>query len=400
MQIKQILLDYLKRVCLGMLAASPLLAQTALQSDVSRVLQSPEDVRRYLVQHPRDVALANFSVTADGTIETRDPVILHNADKPMPLASVLKIVLLAAYARAVAAGQLNPQEPVTMADWERYYLPGRDSDAHAKALTALGLAIDLYGFAVDQAATVPLDAMVGAMIQFSDNAAPDWLLVRLGNAVPETMQVAGMRGQEPLLSPLGMFLAWENHEVGALTEARLWRLLLQPQSRYVAEINRLRTAFQQPDWRAAEFEWRLAQENLGSTYYEKWLAQRTTKGTVRDYAMLLARVVTGNFLSPEISATMRRHLEWPLQEPALRNAFAAFGNKGGTLAGVVTDANFYIPRSGDFAGQSRVSVLFLQQMPLVQWQQLTETFAQQRFNAELAVNRIFAQQVARSFSRW
>ncbi len=79
------------------------------------------------------------------------------------------MVPLAAYARAVATGALDPQERIAVTDWERWYLPGTDGGAHDAARTRL------------PGDTVTLDQMVSAMIRESDNAAPDYLRDRLGD---------------------------------------------------------------------------------------------------------------------------------------------------------------------------------------------------------------------------
>src|SRR5689334_13364850 len=105
--------------------AAVLLAALALQP-----LNTPDDVLGYLVQHRKDAALVSFTVTPDGSPDPADPVILVNADQPMALASTIKIVVLAAYAREVAAGRLDPQAELPIGEWERFYLPGTDGGAH------------------------------------------------------------------------------------------------------------------------------------------------------------------------------------------------------------------------------------------------------------------------------
>ena len=84
------------------------------------------------------------------------------------------MVHLAAYARAVASGELDPAEPVPLSEWERWYLPNTDGGAHPKALQRLGV--------TEPDDTVTLEQMVTAMIQESDNAVPDYLRDRLGDA--------------------------------------------------------------------------------------------------------------------------------------------------------------------------------------------------------------------------
>jgi hypothetical protein len=360
---------------------------------------SPQELLQELSRSRRDVALVSYTVTPEGRIDPTDPAVFHNADQPMPLASTFKIVMLAAYAREVAAGRLDPDTPVSLGDWERFYLPLFDGGAHPAALADLGIATDEYGFARDPDRTVRLDQLVRAMIVFSDNAAPDWLLERLGPAaVKATIAAAGLRGQQMPLPVLGTFLSWENHESGPLTRARLRRLQrLRPQA-YAAEVYRLTAAFQDPDWRQAEFEWLLAGGSSDDLRLEAAAGESLfTKGTARDYARIMAGVVTGTFLSPEISEIMRRHLEWPLEIPEIRASFDAFGNKGGSLASVLTDAYFFIPKTGDFAGERRVSVLFLRGVPAGRYEQIAASMV--LFNVALALDEELAARAGRTLRR-
>ncbi|MDI9972136.1 serine hydrolase [Rhodococcus sp. IEGM 1307] len=116
--------------------------------------------------HPDDVAF----VVDDG----RGRTVEHRAGDTVPLASAIKVVHLATYARAVAPGELDPAEPVPLPEWKRWYLPNTDGGAHPKALQRLGV--------TEPDDTVTLEQMVTAMIQESDNAVPDYLRDRLGDA--------------------------------------------------------------------------------------------------------------------------------------------------------------------------------------------------------------------------
>jgi D-alanyl-D-alanine carboxypeptidase len=352
-------------------------------------LETPEQVLQYLDQQRRDVALASYSVRPDGTPDPADPMILFNPDQKMPLASTFKIVVLAAYAREVTAGRLNPDQGVSVGDWERYYLPGTDGGAHPAALGSLGIPADPYGFATDRAATATLDTLAHVMIQYSDNAATDYLMARVGrDNLRSIISQSGMTGQDVPLPILGTFLSWENHEDGVLTPARVRRIqkLAANPRRYAAQVDRLTAAFGKPRWRQAELEFQLATQDVFSYELEAAVANVFTGGTVRDYARVMAGVATSTFLSPEISALMGRHLEVHLPN---ENLFLSWGTKGGALAGVLTEANHYVPANGGFAGKPRVSVLFLRRIEPAPWEQLLTGSGITFFDARLAVDQAF-----------
>ena len=286
-------------------------------------VSSPEKMLDYIRHHPRDVAFVSYSVKADGSVDTRNPIVSLNANVPMPLASTQKIVLLAAYARERVFGRVSAGEQIPVSDWERNYLAGTDGGSHARALGALGIPSDEYGFARSPNLKVRMDQLVWAMIEFSDNAAPDWLFERIGpQTVLDTIAEGGMNDQEPFLSLVGLMLACGNHEIGPLTERRLRTLAHLPAEELAAEVQRWHDAFQDLSWRMAELQWLL---QGGSSAIDRPLFARAEdevmlKGTARDYAHVMSHVITGTFISPEVSRTMRSFLEWPMQFPNVRAA--------------------------------------------------------------------------------
>ena len=380
------------------LLVAALLAALALPAR-AQSLDTPEDVLDYLVQHRKDVALVSFSVGPDGPPDSADPVLSVNADQPMALASTIKIVVLAAYAREVAAGRLDPQAELPVREWERFYLPGTDGGAHAASLAALGIPTDSDGFATDPEAPVSWDRIAQAMIRSSDNAAADLLLSRLGDgAVRATLVEAGLSRHPQPLSILGLFLSWGNHDQGPLTSARVKKLKRMSPKAYAAEVRRLRDRYLDEGWREAELLWR-RQSAIGSYKLQAEAAQNLfPKGTVRDYARIMAQVLQGSFLSREVSDVMRWHLGWPMEIPGNAETFLNFADKGGALAGVLTEAMYFTPRRGDFGGTSHISVLFLRNVSAEAFGSLAQTFAHQLFLVELGLSRSFAEEAEERLS--
>ncbi|HET9226862.1 MAG TPA: serine hydrolase [Thermoanaerobaculia bacterium] len=377
------------------LRAAALLVTLALPASA----QSPQEVLDYLVEHRKDVALVSFSVAPDGSFDPADPIILVNPDQPTALASTIKIVVLAAYAREVAAGRLDPQSELPIREWERFYLPGTDGGAHAAALSALGIATDQDGFAIDPEASISWDRIAQAMIRSSDNAATDLLLGRIGDgAIRSTLSAAGLSKHPQPLPLLGVFLSWGNHDQGPLTRSRLKRLTKMSPKAYAAEVRRLQSRYLDESWREAELLWR---QRNGATYKTEAQAAQSLfpKGTARDYARILSGVLRGTFLSPEVSEVMRWHLGWPMEIPGNAETFLNFGDKGGALAGALTEAMYFTPKRGDFGGTPHVSVLFLRNLPAEVFASLTQTFAHQLFLVELGLSRTFAEEAEERLSR-
>jgi D-alanyl-D-alanine carboxypeptidase len=372
-----------------------IIALTAEES-YTNPLNTPDEVLTYLQTYPDSFGLMAYTVNPDGS-PVEESMVAHNADQPMTLASTIKIVVLGAYAREVAAGRVDPAQPIPLAEWERFYLPDTDGGAHPAALDDLQIP-HTNGFANDPAQTVTLDQVVGAMIRFSDNAATDVLLYRLGQeAIAATISEAGLTHQEPPVPLSGVFLMWQNHEE-ELTEAHLAELTTLPREQFAAQAWAMSDQLRGDDvWYQAERTWRTTERRVMSIRLQTQAVSLSPNGTARDYATLMGKVATNTFLSPEVSAVMRPHLEWPMQFEGNQAEFTALGSKGGSLARVLTGATYYIPKAGDFAGQPRVVVLFMNEIPFSAWLTLSGNFAQQGFERELAIYQPFAEQVRAAF---
>ncbi|OZC74379.1 serine hydrolase [Rhodococcoides fascians] len=254
-------------------------------------------------QAPESVSL----LVDDGSGRTVE----HRAEEQQPLASAVKVVHLGAYARAVAAGELDPDEQVPLLDWERWYVPGTDGGAHPAALERLGIASDGTS-ATDLAGTVRLDDIVSAMIQESDNAAPDYLRYRLGDDALTRAAAAG---------------GWENFQAPTLVTQTL--SLFDP-------------ALGDGDtWATAE-RWAFDQQfrvdvsaGLELPSYDQQVdgvQERSAQGSAAELAGFYRAIADGTF--GDGSDVALRQLE---HRPAPDGA-AGIGFKGGNLPGVLTQA--------------------------------------------------------------
>ncbi|EID73316.1 MULTISPECIES: serine hydrolase [Rhodococcus] len=250
----------------------------------------------YAGSHPDDIAF----VVDDG----RGRTVERRAGDTVPLASAIKVVHLAAYARAVASGELDPAEPVPLPEWERWYLPNTDGGAHPKALQRLGV--------TEPGSTVPLEQMVIAMIQESDNAVPDYLRDRLGDAALADAAAQG---------------GWDDLEVPPLLGSTI--ALLDPAMSRDAR------------WDAAQryahddaYREQVARMSPGDDFpaVTARVQESGVTGSAAGLASLHRAIASGDF-GPG-SDVARRTLEWQPAPPGLDG----LGFKGGNLPGVVTEA--------------------------------------------------------------
>lgn len=369
----------------------PVFVDIFAEPEYAAGLNTSDEMLAYLQAHADDVALVSYSVAEDGTAVEDGMQIWHNAETLMPLASTKKILILSAYAKAVADGEIDPETAVSLADWDHFHLPYTNGGSHLAALDNLNIPTDDAGYALDPTTTVTYDQMIYAMIYHSDNAAPDYFLNLLGiESITTIMEEAKLEPQ-PILPHAGMILTWQNSEQGQLTSDKLDQLTSLPREEYVTYTWETQQKFIDSPWGDSERQWWQSGKNVPNLHRLEMQAsnQLDSTGTAQTFAQIMASVVTNNFISPEVSTLMRHYLEWPMTFPTNQAEFLALGTKGGSLPGLLTEATFYIPAGGEFQDQPRVVVLFMRNMPFSAWLRLTQTFAQQEFQREVATNPEF-----------
>lgn len=323
-------------------AGMPAIAAAAAQ----RFLSAPETVALVAYQAGRE---------AEG--------VSYNADAPMPLASVTKIITLVAYVEAVAAGALNPLEPVALAELDRYYLPNFDLGAHRRAVNELrenGRALDT------DPPSVYLEDVPWMMIRHSSNAANDFLLARLGQArIEETALRLGMTNHSAPCSFLGQFLVMANHTRRAGNDLRALEAYVAaaPGSPpdYGNDVAALAEAFSSdPAFRQEEIGWRTDARRPSIETQRYFTEHLNARGAAREYAALAALIAGNGLSNPDSSFLARRYLEWPMRFPANQELFSNLGYKNGALPGVLTTV-YYAYRWNDPAPV--VVALFYRNLP-------------------------------------
>ena len=101
-------------------------------------------------------------------------LVQRRADRKFPLASTVKIIVAIEFAKQAAAGKINLDELVQVADLDRYYLPGTDGNAHPNWKQQATTSGKIAG------GRVPLRDVAKGMIRYSSNANTEYLMERLG----------------------------------------------------------------------------------------------------------------------------------------------------------------------------------------------------------------------------
>ncbi len=307
----------------------------------------------HLLANPGSVGLVTYRVGSEAS------GIYHNADTQMPLASVVKIIHLVAYAEAAAAGQLDPTSYVTVDALGRYYLPGYDLGSHNRAVTELTDAALL----LPSPDRVRLEDVPWMMTRHSTNAATDYLHMLLGQTVIEETAVALNLTQQTAPCPfLGQFLAMSNQtRLGKSDRAAIQAYLDTPLS-YGNEVMQLTHAYvQNSAFREAEQTYHQT-ERRPSPENQRFFSQSlNAHGTPREYAALMAQIAQNGLSNPESSFLARRYLEWPMLFPDNQERFSNLGYKNGSLPGILTTAYYAYP-IGEVT--PTIVILFFRDLPV------------------------------------
>lgn len=348
------------------------LSPTARESLRSQVPSSAWPALARLLDAPGSVGLVAFQVgrEAEG--------IYLNPDVPMPLASVAKLITLVAYAEAVSAGELNPQELIPLAELDRYYLPNFDLGAHRRAVNELRENGGIIS--PEDNPAVSLKDVAWMMIRHSSNAAADYLHFRLGQARIEATAVSLGLDDAPASHSapcvfLGQFLLMANHTRGPVSDQSALAVYANEETAGGETFGRdlsllAETYIDQEDFRLAEQAWRTSTRRPNINAQRFFAANLAPQGTAGAYARLMLRLAQNGLSNADSSYQARLILEWPNQFDANQETFSNIGYKNGSLPGVLTTA-YYAYRWDDLAPV--VVVLFFRDLP-------QQTYRQWRFD--------------------
>ena len=289
----------------------------------------------HLLAEPENVGLVAYRVGQE------EQGAYLNADVPMPLASVVKILNLVAYSEAVGNGQLDPLSVIELSELERYYLPGLDLGAHTRAVEELTENGRSYG----QPPRILLDVVPEMMIRHSSNAAADYLHLRLGQETIENTAVAyGLSSQTAPCPFLGQFLSMANHTRDGNDYNVVQEFIERPED-YGEYAMLLTDAFSNdPDFQEQQISWRNRNRRPNGATQRLFIHNLSPQGSAQDYANLMARIALNGLNNEESSYFARRYLEWPMEFETNQELFQNLGYKNGSLPGVLTTAYYaYLP---------------------------------------------------------
>lgn len=358
-------------------------------------IRSPDDLVTYLTEHPAKVSLVVRDATAEA--EARTAV---RADVARPAHRLSQLLLIAEAERQMQAGTLDSTAQVPLDSVGVFALPGVTSQAHGRAVDSLRSA----GLVADGAA--PLAAVVRGIETFTDAAAADWLMMRLGRetvlSLPESYGLSDAAAPRPAT---GLYLAWREARDDALSRGGT------PDSAHAAAIAELSNAAEVPG-RAFDLAKRLQSKAVYRSDVLAPLEDGVTELTFRQqrdlarvghprvtadaFARVMTRLVRGDLASQDVSARLSRQIEQQVQPDSLGNSppVSAVGSLAGAYPGMLHFAG-YARHTGE--GSDRVVVMVLEDLPLAVFYHLAQTGIDKGLVLQLLIDDEYAREVGAAF---
>ncbi len=326
---------------------SPVSSLAGQNLDLAAVPAAARQAAERIIRAPQSVGLVAFEIG----YESEGAYL--NADIPMPIASLVKVVNLIAYAEAVERGDLDPSEWIPIAEIERAYLPGSDLGAHRVAISEL----EENSLVSEGDRATPMEQISWMMIRHSSNAASDYLHMAIGQRVIEETAVRMNLQSHTAPCPfIGQFLAMSNSTRSGSDRVVVDSFIDDPGS-YGSEVMRLTDAYMNDDeFRESEGYWRASM-----SVQREFADELNAKASPRDYSQLMARIIQNDIGSDYVNILVRRDLEWPMIYPVNQQLFSTIGYKNGSLPGILTTL-YYGQRIKD--GRQVVVALFYRDLPM------------------------------------
>lgn len=346
-------------------------------------LVSTDSFLDYSALHPEQVAIACWEIgdEANG--------LFFNAARSQPASHASALLVLAAY-----AAEADHQATISLAHWERFWLPGTDGGAHLAALLDARASGALQGDAgtfslagagpgpqLQPSGSVRFSDVARAMVRHADPSAMDALIEHLGRA-RLAERVIGL-GFGPDAVPLPASAVQLSLLTGAAAPELLARFRALKPGAYADSV------WEQFGQLSSDSSLRVQSlEGQGTGFSLRETAELRAvlapRGSAGAYARLIEQIASGELSGAEY---MRGKLEQPLSAAVAREELEGFGSVRASEPGIYASASYGRARGAE---RTRVLAVMLQKLPMAVWLHLSSGNLLRRFEAELLGNDGFA----------
>ncbi|MEK5233781.1 serine hydrolase [Lysinibacillus sp. FSL K6-0232] len=268
----------------------------------------------------------------------QQPWIELNTEKPLVLASTVKIIVAIAYAQQAADGRINPQQQISLKDLETFYLPRTDGGAHKAWLAQLNL---------DGRDSVPLSEVAKGMIAYSSNANTEYLMHILGlQAINDVVVQLDVVKHEPLYPMTSaLYIPMQLMEEQELTPKEAL-IVLQDMDKSEYHRRALSIHNQWIKHPLTNEEKEKALKLLSMDFQKVW-SDRLVKAPTNDYIAILEKLNRKKYFSEDVYKYLDPVMEQLMENPANQQWLTHAGQKGGSTAFILAMAAYAEDKEGN-----------------------------------------------------
>lgn len=255
----------------------------------------------------------------------------QNADKLMPLASTVKIILAIEYAEQSAKGLINPDTLISLQELDKFYVPNTDGGAHTSWLKSVSDKITDNQISIREIAK--------GMIKYSSNANTEWLLNKLGIVhVNNRVDSLGLKHHTKIYNIVSaLFVGKELFPdiKGNDLQKKLSELSMEE---YIEATNLIHRKLDMDSLYKRDMG------DLGLDIQKIW-SDRFPSSTVEDYVSIMQKINSRNYFMEKSQNYLHEVMEFIMENPANRAWLDHSGMKGGSTAFVLTKALYATDKS-------------------------------------------------------
>ena len=287
---------------------------------------------------PNEQLILNFikdnpNKTAIKLIRNDTIIAEKNANKVMPLASTVKIILAIEYAIQSSEGKINPDEEVPLEELEKFHVLNTDGGAHPRWLKSIKRKINNDKISIREIAK--------GMIRRSSNANTEWLSQKLGlENINNRIDSLGMSDHTDFYYIVSaLFVGKEKYPdlKGKELKAKLSSLSMEE---YISATNSIHSKL------LADTTYKKDVGDLSLKIQRVW-SDNLPSSTVSEYTDLMKKINSRTYFDTESQKYLDEVMEYILENPANRKWLEHSGKKGGSTVFVRTKALYATDKKGN-----------------------------------------------------
>jgi D-alanyl-D-alanine carboxypeptidase len=250
-----------------------------------------------------------------------------NENKPMPLASTVKIMVAIEFAKQAGSDIINEDSKVALSELDKYYLPNTDGDTHPEWLKYEKEQGHIKGD------SIALIDVARGMILFSSNANTEYLMDLLGlDNVKNNIQLFGLQQHTAIYPLVSSLFMYQNPR--KMKEDKILKAIKDmPEELYCKAIAMIHNQLKYD----SSFKAKFRPQDLSLKMQKVW-SDRLTASTTKEYAQICKILNTRKFMDANAYGILAEVLETVMENPVNRQWLKHSGSKGGSTAWVLTQA--------------------------------------------------------------